>query len=113
MEDFDKNRRPPQSFPIPREVPKGGAEICGYYLPEFTHVGTLVARYIQYSPQLAIADSYKLGISPWSFQARRDLFGPDVRSFRPERWLEDEKHARLLQKSASTFGGGSTSCVGK
>lgn len=53
------------------------------------------------------------GISPRSFQARKDLYGEDVRSFRPERWLEDEKQARLLQKWAATFGGGSTHCVGK
>ncbi|KAL8931154.1 MAG: hypothetical protein Q9208_000258 [Pyrenodesmia sp. 3 TL-2023] len=83
--------RAPQITPIPRVVPKGGAEICGYHLPE----GTLVAAL------------------PWSFQARSDLFGPDVRAFRPERWLEDEEQTRMLHKSSVSFGKGSTSCVGK
>ncbi|KAI4203818.1 MAG: hypothetical protein LQ348_001384 [Seirophora lacunosa] len=84
--------RAPQASPLPRVVPKGGAEICGYYLPEGTNVGIL----------------------PWSFLARTDLFGTDVRAFRPERWLEDSKHqTRILQKSLATFGGGSTYCAGK
>ena len=62
----------------------------------------------------SIADRHFLkGISPFSFPARKDLFGEDSHSFRPERWLEDEKQARLLQKSQTTFGGGSTYCIGK
>lgn len=73
----------------------------------------LVRGTLPYSQKVKVIDSYVTGISPWSFQARKDLYGEDVRSFRPERWLEDEKHARFLQKSATTFGGGYTSCVGK
>ena len=42
-----RNRRSPQATPLPREVPKGGAKICGYYLPEGTNVGTLSATFDQ------------------------------------------------------------------
>lgn len=57
---------PGVSYPLERVVPRGGAELCGTYLPE----GTVV------------------GVNAAVIHRNRDIFGHDADHFRPERWLE-------------------------
>ncbi|KAM5343361.1 hypothetical protein ACJ41O_011898 [Fusarium nematophilum] len=78
---------------LARLVPAGGAEVCGYKLPEGTEVG----------------------INPWVLQRDPDVF-PDPDSFRPERWLvseTDEDHLRRMNRAFFTFGHGAHTCSGR
>ncbi|KAH6664149.1 putative P450 monooxygenase [Halenospora varia] len=75
--------------PLWHVVPAGGAQMSGRFFPE----GTVV------------------GVSPWSLHYNKDIFGPDVKEFRPERWLIAESAS--LEKSLFSFGAGSRTCVGK
>jgi cytochrome P450 len=78
--------------PLPRVVPAGGAEMCGYFLPEGTWVG----------------------MAPWAVGRRREVFGEDVEVYRPERWIEaGEEGRREMEKADVTFGAGYCSCLGK
>ncbi|KFZ02079.1 hypothetical protein V500_00447 [Pseudogymnoascus sp. VKM F-4518 (FW-2643)] len=64
--------------PFDRVVPKGGAILSGYFIPE----GTVV------------------GISGWVTQRNKQVFGDDAESYRPERWLDaDEKQVRVMDRS--------------
>jgi cytochrome P450 len=77
---------------IPRIVPKGGVEICGYNLPEGTQVGC----------------------NAWTVHRDKELYGQDADDFRPERWLEaTDEYARKMGVSMFTFGAGKRGCVGK
>jgi cytochrome P450 len=77
---------------IPRIVPRGGVEMCGYYLPEGTQVGC----------------------NAWTVHRDKELYGQDADIFRPERWLEaSDEHARKMGVSLFTFGAGKRACVGK
>lgn len=49
---------------LPREVTKGGATVCGYFLPEGTNVG----------------------FQQWAVSRNPKIFGDDCEIFRPERW---------------------------
>ncbi|OBT76525.1 hypothetical protein VF21_05439 [Pseudogymnoascus sp. 05NY08] len=63
--------------PFDRVVPKGGAILSGYFIPE----GTVV------------------GISGWATQRDKQVFGDDAESYRPERWLDaDEKQVRVMDR---------------
>lgn len=65
----------PGSF-LPRRVPKGGAMICGHFMPEGTSVG----------------------FNYWAAKTNPKYFGDDAATFRPERWLGPaEKVNRLYQ----------------
>ncbi|EHK20388.1 uncharacterized protein TRIVIDRAFT_224106 [Trichoderma virens Gv29-8] len=77
---------------LPRVVPKGGAEIDGYFLPEGTTVG----------------------ISPWVLHRDKSIFGHDADEFRPQRWLEASQDIRYeMEKCSLEFGGVTRSCPGK
>lgn len=95
---------PAAGLPLERVVPKGGAEIAGHFVPG----GTIV------------------GCSAWVIHMDKNIFGEDVDSYRPERWLPDEeisktvsgKHAedRRIKGMRGTmfqFGMGSRTCIGK
>lgn len=95
---------PAAGLPLERVVPKGGAEIAGHFVPG----GTIV------------------GCSAWVIHMDKNIFGEDVDSYRPERWLPDEeisktvsgKHAedRRIKEMRGTmfqFGMGSRTCIGK
>lgn len=76
---------------LPREVPQGGAVICGTYLPEGTTVGC----------------------NAYTIHKDTSVFGPDADIWRPERWLEDEETARRMDSLLFTFGAGPRVCIGK
>lgn len=85
---------------LERIVPKEGFTLPdGRYIPG----GTLV------------------GMNPWVIHRNEDVFGPDVESFRPERWLqlddetEEAYEARIKKMKGSNlvFGAGPRTCIGK
>lgn len=86
---------PPSTGHNYKEVPKGGSEIRGYYLPGGTQVGINI--------QQMMRDKGK--------------FGPDADVFRPERWIEAAKDEETYKEMAATvdlaFGHGKFQCLGK
>ncbi|KAK5462864.1 hypothetical protein LTS15_002576 [Exophiala xenobiotica] len=82
---------PATGLPLGRVVPKGGATLAGKFFPE----GTIV------------------GINSWVAHANRQVFGDDARSFRPERWLQDQEQVSRMDRYYMTFGLGSRTCIGK
>ena len=82
---------PPASIILPRLVSAGGMTIHGKFVPEGTEIGS----------------------NPYVLHRDRDIFGIDADQFRPERWLEDEARARVMDKYDFAWGYGSRRCVGK
>jgi len=83
---------PAVGLPLERIVPPQGAEICG----EFIAGGTIV------------------GSSAWVIHRRPEVFGPDVDSYRPERWLETTKETKKeMEGFMFQFGMGARTCIGK
>ena len=68
--------RPGVGVDISRLVPPGGAEIDGQKYPG----GTSVA------------------VNAWVIHRDEEVFGPDVETFQPERWLDDKDKARNMQR---------------
>lgn len=61
-----------------RIVPEGGVTICDEFLP----AGTVV------------------GVNPVVIHFNKDIFGQDVHSFRPERWIDaSEEQLKLMNRS--------------
>jgi cytochrome P450 len=75
---------------LPREVPDGGTQIHGHYIPAGTTVGC----------------------SPASLHRNEDIFGPDSDRFNPERWLQQDQ-AREMDRYNLTWGGGCRTCPGR
>ena len=82
---------PPPAFDFERVVPPGGAVICGDQIPG----GTIVS------------------CNPWVIHRNAAIFGDDVETYRPERWLEDREAAKLMTSTLCQFGQGSRTCIGK
>ncbi|KAJ4286534.1 hypothetical protein N0V90_013234 [Kalmusia sp. IMI 367209] len=83
---------PATGLPLGRVVPRGGAEIMGVFFP----AGTVV------------------GINTWVAHANKAIFGPDAASYRPERWLIDDKQQlSRMEGYYLPFGHGSRTCIGK
>jgi len=83
---------PAVGLPLERIVPPQGAEICG----EFIAGGTIV------------------GSSAWVIHRRPEVFGPDVDTYRPERWLETTKETKKeMEGFMFQFGMGARTCIGK
>jgi len=77
---------------LEREVPAGGTEIAGQFLPGGTTVG----------------------ISAESAHRDAAVFGKDGDGFRPERWLEaDYQQKLLMERSVLGFGAGKRVCMGR
>ncbi|KAF2099176.1 cytochrome P450 [Rhizodiscina lignyota] len=87
------------AFNLERVVPPQGATICGEFIPG----GTVV------------------GCNAWVIHKRREIFGDDVDTYRPERWFIDPQKNRAdeearINKMSSTlfhFGAGARSCLGR
>jgi cytochrome P450 len=63
-----------------------------------------------------------VGMNPYVVGRNESVFGEDAETFRPERWLRDEKREtedefqerlRLMNNTDLAFGGGSRICIGK
>lgn len=68
---------PPMAIMLARTVPKGGAEICGHFVPEGT----------------------ECGISAYVLHRDRSVF-PDPEAWKPERWLTtDTEHLNLMNRA--------------
>ncbi|KAF2668506.1 cytochrome P450 oxidoreductase [Microthyrium microscopicum] len=77
---------------LERIVPAQGIEIMGERIPG----GTIV------------------GCNAWVLHRRREVFGEDVETFRPERWLEAApKQLREMKATMFQFGAGARTCIGK
>ncbi|KAJ3955571.1 hypothetical protein N0V92_007893 [Colletotrichum tropicale] len=90
---------PAAGLPLERIVPEQGAEIAG----AFVKGGTIV------------------GCSAWIIHRRPEIWGADVDTYRPERWLVDETKDREAEEQRIKemnghmfqFGMGSRTCIGK
>ncbi|KAF2753019.1 cytochrome P450 [Pseudovirgaria hyperparasitica] len=83
---------PPFGLPYERVVPKEGARISG----EWFKGGTVV------------------GCSAWVVHRNEEVFGAEVDTWRPERWLDcDAEQRKKMENSLLTFGHGHRSCIGK
>lgn len=83
---------PAPGLPIERIVPPQGADIAGHFIKG----GTIV------------------GCNAWVVHRRPEVFGDDVETFRPERWIEgDEKKIKEMGATLLHFGMGARTCIGK
>ncbi|OBT45682.1 hypothetical protein VE00_03948 [Pseudogymnoascus sp. WSF 3629] len=82
---------PATGLPLARVVPAAGAVIADTRFPG----GTIV------------------GVNTWVAHANASVFGDDAKTFRPERWLEDDETTSMLNKFWMPFGVGSRTCIGK
>ncbi|TGJ80519.1 hypothetical protein E0Z10_g8247 [Xylaria hypoxylon] len=55
----------------------------------------------------------RLAVNGWVLHRNQAIFGPDADFFRPERWLEDEENARVMERYMCQFGGGAHVCIGR
>ncbi|KAM0425583.1 hypothetical protein ACHAPT_009114 [Fusarium lateritium] len=81
---------PPVPIGLPRETPKGGEEIEGFWIPEDTIVS----------------------VSHWSaYQSQTNFRDPKM--FAPERWLDDPRFAGDSKEVLQPFSMGPRNCLGK
>ena len=72
---------PATGFILERRVPKNGVTLHGIHLPENTVVG----------------------VNSWVLHRNKDVFGEDVYSFRPERWISgDEERIKEMKRNLFT-----------
>ncbi|WQF79020.1 Putative cytochrome P450 [Colletotrichum destructivum] len=81
---------PPLPIALPREIPKGGAQICGEWIPE----GTVV------------------GIHYLSIHTEEQYFKKPL-EFHPQRWLQDPEFEKDHLDMAKPFLMGPMNCIGK
>ena len=80
----------PTCFPLERVVPLEGLKLSGHYIPANTIVGTMAPL----------------------MNTNKEVFGSDVDSFRPERWLEnDGERIKLMNRTFFTVSTLSFECV--
>ncbi|KAI0446170.1 benzoate 4-monooxygenase cytochrome P450 [Xylaria telfairii] len=71
-------------------------------------------------PEGAIIDGYRIpggtivGINPWVIHRNRKVYGDDVDTFRPERWLDSPQDVIIeMKRNLFSFGAGPRMCIGK
>lgn len=83
---------PAAGLPLERVTPPQGIDIAGHWIKG----GTIV------------------GCNAWVIHKNEDVFGQDVDSYIPERWLECSKEQRKeMEGTMFQFGAGSRTCIGK
>jgi cytochrome P450 len=84
---------PPSVAGLYKRVPKGGDVVSGVWLPEGTDIGACI----------------------WTLNRRKEIWGDDALSYRPERWLEmdEEQYTTMSSIVELTFGTGKYTCLGK
>jgi len=83
---------PAAGLMLERVVPAPGLHILGQFIPG----GTIV------------------GCNAWVLHRRPEIFGQDVSTFRPERWLEASKdQLKEMKATMFQFGAGARTCIGK
>ncbi|MCJ1363635.1 hypothetical protein MMC16_002742 [Acarospora aff. strigata] len=80
---------PAVGMSLPRVTPPGGIEIDGRYIPQGTTVG----------------------VNPWVVHRDTNIFGEDVESFRPDRWLKNDSGD--MERFFFAFGSGARICLGR
>ncbi|KAI1313235.1 cytochrome P450 [Xylaria venustula] len=55
----------------------------------------------------------RLAVNGWVLHRDTGVFGDDAEFFRPERWMEDEERARVMERFMFQFGGGAHVCIGR
>ncbi|KAI9719365.1 MAG: hypothetical protein M1828_006266 [Chrysothrix sp. TS-e1954] len=78
-------------YPVPRVVPKGGAEVCGCWWPSGTVLGT----------SCGVPEKSKV------------TFGEDAEQWRPERWLVEKEEFSRMWDDVCAFGVGQRACIGQ
>ncbi|KAI5199371.1 benzoate 4-monooxygenase cytochrome-like protein P450 [Aureobasidium subglaciale] len=77
---------------LERITPAQGIEICGEHIPG----GVIV------------------GCNSWVLHRRPEVFGADVETFRPERWIDaDPLKLKEMKATMFQFGAGARTCIGK
>jgi len=83
---------PVQTWPLERLVPLGGINIAGHFIPAGTSVGIFVP----------------------SLHQNQEIFGTDVHSFRPERWLDSNiEKVKKMEQTFMGFSKGRRVCLGQ
>lgn len=85
---------PAAGLPLERVVPPSGIDINGEFIPG----GTIV------------------GCNAWVIHRREEIFGADVDSYNPDRWLTQSSSETAIKTMNATmfqFGAGSRTCIGK
>lgn len=83
---------PAAGLMLERIVPPQGMDILGNFVPG----GTIV------------------GCNAWVLHRRPEIFGADVDSFKPERWIEAPKEKlKEMKATMFQFGAGARTCIGK
>ncbi|KAI9595174.1 cytochrome P450 [Syncephalis fuscata] len=88
----------------PRQVPLGGATICGFHIPEKSSNaahGVVSNQYVTYPVTYIVhhLDS---------------VFGPDPQEFRPSRWLDSSsEQLAVMRQTFLGFSIGTRACVGR
>lgn len=62
-----------------------------------------------------------VGMNPWVLSRKKEIYGDDVDTFRPERWLREESEAQLqyearlkrMEDADLSFGAGNRVCTGR
>jgi cytochrome P450 len=78
---------------LSKQVPPEGDTINGMHLPGGTEIG----------------------INIWAVTRNTEVFGPDAKAFRPERWLEasPEQYAKMERVQELVWGNGKFVCLGR
>ncbi|KAG8627750.1 hypothetical protein KVT40_003623 [Elsinoe batatas] len=80
---------PAVGMSLPRIVPDGGCTVDGVFLP----AGSVI------------------GANPWVIHRNTEVYGDDVETFRPERWMKQDTGD--MMRFFFTFGSGARLCIGK